>query len=200
MKLRGFILSLFLCGQTFAATYIIDPAHTGVQFKIKHLMVSNVSGRFEGFEGAFDFDEKSGKLEKVTTKINIDTIDTNEKKRDTHLKSPDFFGVRDAKNNLVSKNQYMTFTSKKVEMSGDKPTKVVGDLSMNGITKEVSLNVVYNGAAKDPWGNERIGFEATTELKRKDFNLTWNKNLDAGGVVVGDDVKVIIEGEAIKKK
>ncbi len=200
MRILGIILSLFVGSQTLAATYVIDASHSGVLFKVKHLMVSTVTGRFNGYEGTFDYDEKTGKLENVKAKINIDTIDTNEKKRDAHLKSPDFFGARDAKNNLVAKNQFMTFVSKKVESAANKPSKVWGDLTMNGVTKEVVLNVVDNGSAKDPWGNERIAFEATTELKRKDFNLTWNKSLDGGGFVVGEDVKVIIEGEAIKKK
>lgn len=200
MKFFSLIFLMSFCGQALASTYVIDASHSGVQFKIKHLMVSTVNGQFKVFEGTFEFDDKTGSLDKVVAKINIDSIDTNEKKRDSHLKSADFFGVRDAKENLVEKNQYMTFSSKKVVMSGKKPSKVVGDLTMNGVTKEVVLNVVNNGAAMDPWGNERIAFEATAELMRKDFNLTWNKTLDSGGVVVGEKVKVIIEGEAIKKK
>ncbi len=192
MRLVTILLAVLLGNSLQAAVYNIDATHTGVGFKIKHLVVATVNGRFNKFEGTFDFDEKTGKLENVSAKIDLESIDTNEKKRDDHLRGADFFNVK--------KNRHMTFTGKKVEMDGTKPVKVIGDLTLNGVTKEVPLAVTYHGATKDPWGNDRVAFEATTKLNRKDFNMAWNKALETGGLLVGDELTVLIEGEAVKKK
>jgi polyisoprenoid-binding protein YceI len=184
-----------------AETYTVDTAHTGVIFKIKHLGLSNVTGRFEKFEGNIDFDEKTKKLNSVDAKIDVDSINTNEPDRDKHLRSADFFGTRKEDNTtLVEDKHYMTFKMKKVVNKADKPAKVEGELTLNGINKPVTLDVDYKGAVTDPWGNEKIVFTAATKILRKDFGLVWNKKLDKGGFVVGEEAEVIIEGEANKKK
>ncbi|MGE3975130.1 MAG: YceI family protein [Bdellovibrionales bacterium] len=168
--------------------YKIDPSHSEVGFKVKHLVVSTVPGKFKEFEGNFKFDEKTGKVEDVQFKIKAASIDTNEPKRDEHLRSKDFFEV--------DKYPTIEFKSTKVETSGKKPTRVHGDLTMHGVTKNVALKLKYNGTIKDPWGNQKLGFEANTKLNREDFNLKWNKALETGGVVVGKEVEIIILGEA----
>jgi polyisoprenoid-binding protein YceI len=183
-----------------AEKYNIDIAHTGITFKIKHLVISNVTGRFEKFEGVIDFDEKSKKINSVEAKIDVDSVNTTEPDRDKHLRSADFFGTRKEDGTLVEEKHYMTFKMKKADYKGDKPVAVEGDLTLNGITKPVVLNVDYKGAITDPWGNEKIAFVATTKFDRKTFGIIWNKKLDKGGLTLGDDVDVMIEGEANKKK
>lgn len=176
--------------------YDIDAAHSSVGFKVTHLMISSVQGRFDKFEGNFNFDEKTGKIDGLIAKIDIDSINTNEPKRDSHLKTSDFFGVRDKDNKIVEAKRWMTFTAKKTAAKNNKPSTITGDLSLNGVTKPVTLAVVYKGTVVDPWGNTKLGFEASGKINRKDFNLTWNKALETGGVVVGDEVAIMIDGEA----
>lgn len=200
--MKNFFIMAIVLGSlnVYAEKYTIDIAHTGVNFKIKHLVIASVSGRFEKFEGMIDFDEKTKKINSVEAKIDVDSINTIEPDRDKHLRSADFFGTRKEDGSLVESKRYMTFKMKKATNKGDKPTSVEGDLTLNGITKPVTLDVDYKGAVTDPWGNEKIVFVATTKIVRKDFGLAWNKKLDKGGYVVGDDVSVTIEGEANKKK
>ena len=169
----------------FAATYEIDNAHSSVSFKITHL-VSTVRGSFDSFKGTIDFDQKAIANSSTSASIDVKTIDTNNPKRDEHLKSADFFEVE--------KYPQITFTSKKVEEG-----KMTGDLTMHGVTKEVLLSFTFTGTANDARGNERVGFSATTEIDRKDFGITYNKVLDNGGVMLGDKVKIEIEVEAVKK-
>ncbi len=178
--------------QVWAGTYKLDEAHTQVGFKIKHLVIATVSGRFNKFSGSFNFDDKAGKLSDVKVTIDTASIDTNEPDRDKHLKGPDFFNV--------TKFPKMEFASKSVTYKDNKPTEVKGDLTINGVKKPVTLAVDYAGMTKDPWGNQRVAFEANTKINRKDFGLKWNKNLDAGGVMISDDVNIIIEAEAILQK
>ncbi len=183
------VLSLsLLTSSALAAKFDLDKAHTNVSFTAPHLMVSKVKGRFEQFNGTFDFDEKTEKLNDISVTINTDSISTNEADRDKHLRSPDFFDV--------TKFPEMTFKSTKVTYEKGKPDKVEGNLTIRGITKKVILDVDYNGAVTDPWGNRVVTFEAETKLNRKDFGLNWNKSLDKGGFVVGDEIKVEIDGEA----
>jgi polyisoprenoid-binding protein YceI len=193
--------SLFFSSLLQAATYNLDIAHTGVTFKVKHLVIATVHGRFDKFEGAVDFDEKTNKLSKVDVKIDLDSVNTNEAKRDNHLRSADFFGVRTEKGELVPAKQFMTFAMKDVKMKGKKFDTLVGDLTLNGVTKPVTLKVDFKGLTADPWGNEKIVFSATTKIVRKDFGITWNKPMTkVAGSVVGDEVDVVIEGEADKAK
>jgi len=185
------IILSFWTQAVLAGDYKLDESHTQVGFKIKHLVISTVSGRFNKFTGGFKFDEKKGTLDNVEVTIEAASIDTNEADRDKHLKSKDFFDVE--------KFPYLKFVSTKVTHKGNKPDGVHGNLTIHGVTKPVVLKVEFNGSATDPWGNERVAFEASTKIKRKDFGLTWNKTLDKGGVMIADDVKVEIEGEAIKQ-
>ena len=189
-----FVALLLSAGTALAAatTWQIDPAHAFVEFKVRHLMVSSVKGVFTKVEGAVVADEAD--LSTATLKVTIDTasVDTNIAKRDEHLRSPDFFDV--------AKFPTMTFVSKKVELNGSKGGKVIGDLTIRGVTREVTLDVAeFTPAIKDPWGNQRRGATATATINRKDFGLTWNAALEAGGVAVGDEVKISIDVELIRK-
>lgn len=183
------LLSIPLLSQfSLAAKYDLDKSHTNIQFIAPHLMVSKVTGRFDKFEGAFEFDEQNMKLENVAVNIKTDSLNTNEKDRDKHLRSGDFFDVK--------KFPDMKFKSTKVEYDNGKPDKVHGELTIRGITKSVVLEVDYNGAVIDAMGNHVVSFEAETQVNRKDFGLNWNKALDKGGWVVGDEIKIKIDGEA----
>ncbi|MNK11915.1 hypothetical protein D3C87_299660 [compost metagenome] len=183
-----FITSIF-SSVALATEFKIDPAHTNVGFEAPHLVVSKVRGRFDKFEGGFTFDEKTKKLDNVHVTVKTDSINTNEKDRDKHLRSPDFFDV--------AKFPDMTFKSTKTIYDDGKPEKLEGDLTIRGITKKVTLEVDYKGAITDPWNVRRVAFEAEGKVDRKDFGLNWNKSLDKGGVVVGDQIKIEIEGEAM---
>lgn len=184
--------ALTLPAMAAAANWSIDPEHSSVGFKIRHLMVSNVKGTFDKYTGSVYLDEKDITRSKVDVSIETASINTKVEKRDEHLRSADFFDV--------AKYPAMTFKSKKVAKAGKDKLKVTGDLTLHGITREVVLNV--DGPTKeikDPWGNLRRGASATATINRKDFGLTWNKALETGGVVVGDEVNIIIEIEMIKK-
>lgn len=188
-------LALFLVlasTSAWAGEYKLDESHTQVGFKIKHLVISTVSGRFNKFAGGFKFDPQTGKLEDLKVAIEAASIDTNEPERDKHLKSADFFDV--------DKFPKLTFESKKISSKNNKPSQIEGDLTIHGVKKTVTLEVDYKGSATDPWGNESVAFEASTSVNRKDFGLKWNKSLDKGGVMIADDVKIVIEGEAILQK
>ena len=176
----------------WAGEYKLDESHTQVGFKIKHLVISTVSGRFNKFSGGFKFDPQTGKLDDLKVSIEAASIDTNEPERDKHLKSADFFDVE--------KFPKLTFDSKKILTKAGKPTQIEGDLTIHGVKKAVTLDVDYKGSATDPWGNESVAFEASTSVNRKDFGLKWNKSLDKGGVMIADDVKIVIEGEATLQK
>ena len=170
----------------------IDPAHTSAQFSIRHMMISNVRGEFSKISGTVRGDQADPTKAQIEATIDASSIDTREPKRDEHLKSPDFFDV--------AKYPTMTFKSKKIEKAGENRYKVTGDLTLHGVTREVVLDV--NGPTppmKDPRGNLRAGAEATTKIDRKDFGLTWSKTLDGGGVMVGDEVAITIDVEAVKK-
>lgn len=186
--LFSFLTPLFFINPCQAEKFSLDTSHTTISFTAPHLVVSKVKGRFEKFDGHFNFDEKNMKLEDINVNIKTDSISTNEKDRDKHLRSPDFFDV--------AKYPDMTFKSTKVEYQNNKPTKVHGDLTIHGISKPVVLEVTYGGAINDLMGNRVVAFEASSKVNRKDFGLKWNKTLDLGGVVVGDEIKIQIEGEA----
>jgi polyisoprenoid-binding protein YceI len=174
-----------------ASTWQIDPAHTSAQFAVRHLMVSTVRGTLGKVTGAVNLDETDPTKSSVEASVDATGIDTREPKRDQHLKSPDFFDV--------AKYPTISFKSKKVTKVSDTKYQVTGDLTMHGVTKEVVLDV--EGSPKpfrDPFGNLRIGGVATTKLNRQDFGIQWNKSLDGGGVVVGDEVSVTIDVEVIR--
>ncbi|KHD87472.1 MAG: hypothetical protein OM95_14380 [Bdellovibrio sp. ArHS] len=170
-----------------AGTYAIDAAHSKIGFEIPHLVIATVEGRFTKFDGSIVIDPK---LEKSKANLNVDvaTINTDNKDRDDHLKSPDFFDV--------AKNPKMTFVTKKIVGTADN-LKLIGDLTLKGKTKEVTLDVKYLGDVNDPFGNHKVAFSASGLINRKDFGLTWSKAVEAGPVV-GDEVTLIIKIEANK--
>jgi polyisoprenoid-binding protein YceI len=170
-----------------AAEYKIDKAHSRIGFKIKHLAISNVLGNFVDFDGTFEFDPKNISKSETEVDIQVASINTQEKDRDDHLRNDDFFSVK--------KFPIMKFKSTKVTSVDGKNLKVLGDLTIRDITKPVTLDVVYQGSAKSPYGKVVAAFSATTAINRKDFGLKWNKLLETGGLVVGEDVTVEIDVE-----
>lgn len=175
-----------------AGEYMIDPDHSQVIFKVKHMGISTVTGRFDLIEGSYTFDDKDMSNSSVETTITATSINTNKQKRDDHLKSPEFLNVE--------KYPTITFKSKEIKKGDGEDFIIVGDLTINGVTKQVELDAEYGGKAQDPMGDERTAFTAETKIDRKDFGITWNKTLDSGGLVVGDDVKIELEVEGIRKK
>jgi polyisoprenoid-binding protein YceI len=173
------------------AKYQIDSAHSTAGFSIKHMMIAKVHGSFQKLSGTLEFDPQNPALAKVDVAIDAASINTNEAQRDAHLKSADFFDVE--------KFPTLTFKSTKVEGTpGD--LKLVGDLTIHGVTKSVVLHVEGPSAElKDPWGNTKLGASATTKIKRKDFGLTWNAALEAGGLLVGDDVQITLDVQFVKQ-
>ena len=187
------IVTLALPAFAFATTWNIDPDHSNVGFKVRHLMVSNVRGSFEKLNGSVDINDKDITKSKVSVTIDTASINSNVQKRDEHLRSADFFDV--------AKFPTMTFVSKKVAKAGKDKLKVTGDLTLHGITKEVVLDVDGpSKESKDPWGNMRSGAVASTKINRKDFGLVWNAALETGGVAVGEEVTISLEIEMIKGK
>lgn len=184
-------LVIFTAAPLWAADYKIDADHSTVGFKVRHLAISSVPGRFATFDGTFSFDPANIKASKADATIALKSVDTNSTKRDEHLRGPDFFDV--------AKFPSMTFKSKEVEELSKDTFKLIGDLTIRGITKPVSLEVQYQGTVKDPWGNEKAGFTASAKINRRDFGLTWNKVLETGGLVVGDDVAINLEIEGTKQ-
>lgn len=175
-----------------AATWQIDPDHSSFQFKVRHLMVSNVKGDFTKVKGAVTMDDKDVSNLNVQLVIDAASVNTGHAKRDEHLRAADFFDV--------TKYPTITFVSKKVTKAGPDRLQVIGDLTLHGVTKEITVEVEGpTSEIKDPWGNFRRGATATTKINRKDFGLTWNRVLETGGVVVGEDVDIFIEIELIKK-
>jgi polyisoprenoid-binding protein YceI len=171
-------------------TYEIDPAHTSVHFSVRHMMVSNVRGEFGKTTGKITFDPENPANSTVEATIDVSSIATRDEQRDGHLKSADFFDVE--------KFPSITFHSTKVE-AADGGGKITGDLTIHGVTRPITLEVEGpSSEAKDPWGKQRIGVSATAKLSRKDFGLTWNAALETGGVLVGDEVKIMIEAEGVR--
>jgi polyisoprenoid-binding protein YceI len=176
-----------------ADTWQIDPVHTTVGFSVRHMTISTVRGQFNKVAGTITANDNDPATAVIEATIDTASIDTHSPDRDSDLKSANFLDV--------AKYPTMTFKSKKIEAAGPGKYNVVGDLTLHGVTKEVTLAVEATGAPiKDPWGNMRAGATATTTINRKDFGLTWNKMIDAGGAVVGDAVAVEIDVEAVKKK
>jgi polyisoprenoid-binding protein YceI len=175
-----------------AATCQIDPGHSSFQFKVRHLMISNVKGDFTRAKGTVTIDDKDITNMKIELAIDATSVSTDNTKRDEDLRGPDFFDV--------AKYPTITFVSKKVAKDGPDRLKVTGDLTIHGITKEITVDVEGpTPEVKDPWGGFRRGATATTKINRKDFGLTWNRVLETGGVLVGDEVNICLEVELVKK-
>lgn len=176
---------------TTSTTWTLDPVHSVAEFKVRHMMISNVKGQFTGLTGVLALDEQDIARSSVQATIDASTINTREAQRDVHLKSADFFDVEHFPT--------LSFTSKQVRRTGDNELAVTGDLVIHGITRQVTFEVEGPTAAgKDPWGNTRIGLSATTKINRKDFGLTWNTALETGGILVGEDVAITLDLEFVK--
>lgn len=167
-----------------AAVYKVDPSHSAVGFKVKHMMISTVTGKFNNFSGVYDLEK--GIFKSLSGAIKADSIDTGIAKRDDHLRSADFFDTE----KFSDINFVMTSATK---------SKMTGNLTIHGITKKVVLDIDMGGTVTDPWGNQRSGFILTGKINRNDYGLNWNKAIEAGGVVVGDEVKLVVEIEGIEE-
>lgn len=188
MKFTSLIAgSIIASSALFAGTYNVDPVHTSTDFSVKHMMISTVKGNFTEFNGSFEYDEATKTLKALNGTIQAASIDTGIKDRDTHLRSADLFDV--------AKYPTITFALDKIE--GD---KAYGKLTIKGVTKPVVLAYDNGGVAKDPWGNQRVGLSLSGKINRNDFGISWNKALETGGVLVGDDVKIDVAIEGILKK
>ena len=185
------LLGIPLCASlSYAGDFTIDASHSNIEFTIRHL-VSKVKGQFKSFNGEISFDSKNPEASKISANIDVASLNTNQKNRDEHLLSDDFFAVK--------KNPTLSFVSTEIKSDGDSKYKMSGNLTLRGVTKPVIFGVEYLGEAKGPSGDQRIGFVATTKIHRKDFNINWNKTLDTGGVIIGDDVQIDINIEAAEK-
>ncbi len=172
-------------------TWNIDPVHSAAQFKVKHMMISNVKGEFTSVKGSLEFDEQNIENSRVQAEIDASTINTREPQRDAHLKSADFFNVE--------RSPTLSFRSTQVSRKGDDELAVAGELTIHGVTRPVTFAVEGpSEPTKDPWGNTRIGLSATTKINRKDFSLTWNAALETGGILVGEEVTITLDVQFVK--
>jgi polyisoprenoid-binding protein YceI len=178
--------------ETQAATkWAIDPMHSEVQFKVKHLVISTVSGFFRSFEGSVESENENFDGASIEFSIDINSVDTNQTQRDEHLKSPDFFDA--------AKYPHIKFKSTSFKKTGDDEYELKGDLTIRGVTKAVNLHAEFGGSAADSYGNIRAGFEITGKVNRKEFGLTWEGVTEAGSIVVGEDIKLTINAELVKQ-
>lgn len=175
---------------TELATWSIDSAHSHIEFAVRHMMVATAKGRFSDVKGTVEFDGTNLSTAKIDVEIGVASIETKQEQRDAHLRSPDFF---DAENYPV-----LTFKSKHITGDAAGDFMIVGDLTIRGVTKEVTLAAESHGMVRDPWGLHRAGFSATGKVNRHDFGLDWNAALEAGGVVVAPEVKIVLEIEVTK--
>src|SRR4051812_36127216 len=176
---------------TTLTTWTIDPSHSHVEFAVKHLMISTVKGRFAGVTGTVRSDDSDPAKGQAEIEIDVASIDTREAQRDAHLKSADFFDA--------ATFPKITFRSTRItDVKGD-TFKLIGDLTIHGVTREVALDVTSEGTGTDPWGGQRAGFSAKTAIKRSDYGLTWNQALETGGILVGDDIKISLDVQLVKK-
>ncbi|MCB9007037.1 MAG: polyisoprenoid-binding protein [Ardenticatenaceae bacterium] len=169
----------------------IDSSHSHIYFTARHMMISKVRGAFESFSGTVNFDEENPTNTTVNIDVDLSSINTRDEQRDGHLKSPDFFDVENYPT--------MKFVSTKVEQVDENNGRLIGNLTIKDITKEVVLDVEYAGVAKSPWGTESAGFSASGSINRKEWGLNWNQALETGGVLVGDKINIEIELELVKQ-
>lgn len=184
-------MSALATSQISTTTWNLDPAHAVAEFKVKHMMISNVKGQFAKVTGTLTLDESDLTKSRVEATIEAATIETRDAQRDAHLKSADFFDVE--------KFPTLSFKSTRTTRVGDGELAVEGDLTIHGVTRKAIFAVEGpTPATKDPWGNARVGISATTKINRKDFGLTWNSALETGGILVGEEVSITLEAEFIK--
>lgn len=181
------LVSLVTASWLFAGTYNVDIAHSNVGFKVKHMMISNVVGSFDTFSGTFEYDEKTKVFKSLIGDIDASSINTSIAKRDEHLKSPDFFDVA-------------KYPAIKFVLISVKDDKAYGKLTMHGVTKDITLELENNGMIKDPSGKTRVGVSLKGTINRKDFGLTYNTIIEAGGIAIGENVKIEVELEGILQK
>jgi polyisoprenoid-binding protein YceI len=201
LKKRGagwFVLFLFgvmawfpLVVHAEPARWSLDPDHSTIEFRVAHMIVSKTTGRFTDYAGFVDMDAEAGMVKAIEVTIKAGSVNTNHEKRDAHIRNVDFLDVEHYPAIIFKMKSYKKAAEGFI---------AVGDLTLHGVTKEVTLAGQYNGATKDPWGNIRAGFSAEGKLNRKDFGMVWNKTLDSGGLVVGDEIQVRLEIECIKAK
>lgn len=176
-------------GATTKTTWKLDPSHTLVEFSAKHLMITTVKGRITDVEGTIVMDEKNPRNSSVEATLKAVSIDTRTEQRDQHLRSADFLNAE----------LYPEIKFRSTRIEGDKDSfKLTGDLTIRDVTRPITLDIRFEGQQTDPWGGERIGFSGSGKIDRRDFGLTWNQALETGGVVVGNDVKINLEVEAVK--
>lgn len=173
------------------ARWDLDPDHSIIEFRVAHMVVSKTAGRFMDYSGVVEMDVEAQQFKTIEATINTASVNTNQEKRDAHLRNADFFDVE--------KYPAMTYKMKSYKKTGEGYT-ALGDLTLHGVTKEITLAGTFNGVSKDPWGNTRAGFTADGKVNRKDFGMVWNKTLDTGGFVVGDEVNIRLDIECIKAK
>jgi polyisoprenoid-binding protein YceI len=170
-------------------TWHVDPAHSSVEFEVKHMMIATVHGRFREFDGTIEAAEDINDS-RVYGKVKAASIDTNDETRDAHLRSADFLDV--------AKHPQITFESTHIEPLGGPEFRMTGDLTIKGVTRTVELDSTVEGAELDPWGNERVGIRVRGQIDRKEFGLTWQKMLESGGFLVGGEVKILVDVSAVK--
>jgi len=178
------LASLAVSTALFAGNYSVDTSHTNAGFTVKHMMITNVTGKFNDVTGTFEFDEKTNTLKSINGEIVVASINTANEKRDEHLKAEEMFDV--------AKFPKITFKSTKIEKDA-----VYGDFTMKGVTKNIKLDLETSSVIKDPWGKQRTGFSLNGKIKRSDFGIVWNKALETGGVAVSDEVKLAIDIEGV---
>lgn len=173
------------------AKWAVDATHSSVDFSVKHMMIAKVKGTFHSFEANIEANENDLTTADISFKIDLSSVDTRNGDRDAHLKSPDFFNVE----------QYpaLDFKATSITKTGEGEYSVTGDVSLHGVTRSETFDVTFEGAGKDPWGNVKAGFSATGAIKRSDYGLTYNAALETGGVLIGDEVKISIEIEALQQ-
>jgi polyisoprenoid-binding protein YceI len=191
LPLVWLLSSFSLVVQAETARWNVDPEHSMIEFRVAHMVVSKTTGHFSDYQGFIDMDPEAGTVKAIEATIKTASVNTNHQKRDTHLRTPDFFDVE----------QYPTMTYK---MKSYKKTtegyEALGEVTLRGVTRDIILTGNFNGVAKDPWGNMRAGFNAEGKLNRKEFGMVWNKTLDNGGLVVGNEVYIKLDVECLKAK
>ncbi|MDP4211630.1 MAG: YceI family protein [Bacteroidota bacterium] len=171
--------------------WVLDPAHSEIQFKIKHLMISTVTGQFNKFEGMVETEDEDFTRAKAHITADIHSISTNNEQRDAHLRSGDFF---DADN-----HPQLVFETEKIEKTDDELYKIHGLLTMRGVSKQIVLEAEYGGITKDPWGNRRVGFSLTGKVNRKDFGVSFGMLTETGGIALGEEVKMLVNAQFVKQ-
>lgn len=191
--LSGAVLAMLTISATAQTTkWSFDKTHSKVQFDVAHLVISEVTGQFKEYDGIVLSDKPDFSDAKIDFSIDVKSISTDDEKRDAHLQSPDFFDV--------AKYPKITFKSKSMKKTGSNQYKLAGDMTMHGITKEITLDVQFNGTKNDPWGNTKAGFKVTGKINRFDFGLKYNSPLDGGGVMIGEEVTITCKMELLKQK